>query len=215
MSLTHIEQARAEVNAVMADFPDLTYSGFWRKARGEKLESQRALMLTDDAVEQFINAKAWLGRQPKSRTINRAAPSSLLKRIAAHEAKFYGLPGDGYVSNGMLIAAAVATGFTVEPDPPNALLNLNSRALTDHHNQSMWCDPPSRYFQHPTKFLTRTMEARVIAARENERTRMLAEGLSPPEYHDLIERPMKLREIRRKEQEECSARSTEDWRQQP
>jgi hypothetical protein len=195
MSLTHIEQARAEINAVMAQFPDLCADGFLRgqpcKDRGE--------MLTDDTVEQFISAKAWLVRQPKSRTVTRAANSYTLKQIVKEEARFHGLSGGDYVSNGILIAAAVATGFTIEPDPPNARLNLSSRALTDHHTQSRY-HPPSRYYPHPSARQTRAMEDRVIAAREHERTRMLAEGRSPPDYNDLIALMMVGRKIRQEEE---------------
>jgi hypothetical protein len=89
--------------------------------RRAKFAENRAGMLDDYAAAEFVRAVAYLSRFGRRKTINTKSGSYGLKHGAE---KFAG----GYVANGMLIAAALALGFSAKPThfgSPNAFFNIS------------------------------------------------------------------------------------------
>lgn len=81
----------------------------------------RAEMLGKHGVEEYIRAAEFLSKFGRRQSMNRRRTSYGLKHDAEREA------GD-YVANGMLIAAALALGFTAErthAGSPNAYFNIS------------------------------------------------------------------------------------------
>ena len=110
------------MGAVMAEYPDLTDFGFGVSAE-QTFDVERLKLTEDRSLSQFMRARQWLRKFPKTKTLNRRAGSSYgLKHVAAHSI--------GYVTNGVFIAAAAAEGFTIEriTDSPNAWFNISTRA---------------------------------------------------------------------------------------
>jgi hypothetical protein len=110
---------------------NLTHFGYGvfgeRKTSAEerriKFAENRARMLDDYSVDEFICAVAFLSRYGRRKTINRKSSSYGLK----HDAERH---GNHYVANGMLIAAALALGFSAQPThpgSPNAWFNISSK----------------------------------------------------------------------------------------
>jgi hypothetical protein len=90
-------------------------------------------MVTADAIAQFRRAHAWLGRQPRTKNVNRSAGISYGLK---HEIEAEG----AYVSNGIFIAAAIACGFRVDQSGFNSLnawLNISQLRLTNPNLQVM------------------------------------------------------------------------------
>ncbi|PYF01813.1 hypothetical protein BJ122_11736 [Rhodopseudomonas faecalis] len=123
--------AKSGIRHAMALEPTLTHFGYGifrdrsqsPEVRKAKFAENRAAMLEEYAVEEFIRAVDYLSRFGKRKTINRNSNSYGLKHQAERFAK-------GYVANGMLIAAGLALGYTVRPtDPgsPNAFFNITSK----------------------------------------------------------------------------------------
>jgi len=73
-------------------------------------------------VRQFELCLEFLSQCGKSRKINRRRSSYGLKRYVEEH---FGQ----YVSNGAFIAAALYLNFAIEPDGPNACLNISERSL--------------------------------------------------------------------------------------
>jgi len=123
----------AEIRIAVEQFPELTDFGFGvfdgkklsPEARRAELQRNRDLMFLPRSIQQFSAAKAWLQRQLRTKNVNKSAGSSYgLKHVAEKEI--------GYVTNGIFIAAAIATGFTIQRanDGPNAWLNISKRSRT-------------------------------------------------------------------------------------
>jgi len=123
----------ANMRAVMASYPQLADFGFgiYQGYRGKPLEERltiferdRATLLDDRSLAQFMGARQWLRQFTKTKAVNPRAGSSYgLKHVAEADI--------GYVTNGVFIAAAAAEGFIVKrcrPDSPNAWFNISSRA---------------------------------------------------------------------------------------
>lgn len=113
------EEAEKAVGIIMREWPDLTCWGFshpnadgFAKARAE---------LQSDGISYFIRAVEWLRHIPRRKTVNLG--SYWLK----HQAEWW---AEGYISNGVLIAAAIYLGFRVEciSGTPNALINVAGRS---------------------------------------------------------------------------------------
>jgi hypothetical protein len=111
--------------------PNLTHFGYGvfaeRKTPPEerlaRFNENRARMLDDYSVGEFIRAFDFLSRYGRRKTMNRKSTSYGLKHKAEK------LAGED-VSNGMLIAAALAMGFSAQPTDfgsPNAWFNISSK----------------------------------------------------------------------------------------
>src|SRR5690606_33807667 len=103
---------------------------FPRQTRMEDLAKFRSDMTAQGQVEEFLRAVEFLQAMPRTKKPNRRRSSYTWKDIAA---RWYSQrhPGDdSYISNGMLIAAALALGFKVEriDGGPNAWLNIPDSA---------------------------------------------------------------------------------------
>lgn len=99
-------QKALTLEQVLDKEPDLGFSGF--KEPFFTPEGDREDMLTERAHHQFERAVQWLIRQPRTKNVNpRAGTSYRLKHIAEADM-------NGYISNGMFIAAAIALGFEYE-----------------------------------------------------------------------------------------------------
>jgi hypothetical protein len=119
-----------QINRVIEQLPQLTDFGFG-VGGGHRIRppdevardfaTNRGLMFKPRSLEQFERACGWWGRQRRVQRIN---PGAGLKHRAAKSI--------GYVTNGMFIAAACASGFRVQriSTTPNAWFNL-SRKLAD------------------------------------------------------------------------------------
>lgn len=133
--------AAAEIRmaTVLEEWPDLGYSGFGvvnirhkdAADRAAELAAERRHLREPSALAAFIAARAWLARQPRRKTLNKMDTSYSLKHIAEREI--------GYLSNGVLIAAAIAERFAVGRvldhgmPTPNAYLNIATRAWAATH----------------------------------------------------------------------------------
>ena len=123
--------AQAGLRRAMDLAPELSGFGYRvTRDRGETPEEaearflkNRAEMLGEQGVDEFIRAAEFLSKFGRRKSMNRKRSSYGLKHDAEREA------GD-YVTNGMLIAAALALGFSAErthAGSPNAYFNISSR----------------------------------------------------------------------------------------
>jgi len=129
-----LADALAEVQRIVAQYPELTNFGFGvfdqhrlsPAERDEQFLRNRSAMFEERSLVEFLRARAWLQGQGKRQTINRWGTSYGLKHVAEHDI--------GYVTNGMFIAAAVSAGFAIERArrgwrlSPNAWMNISTRA---------------------------------------------------------------------------------------
>jgi len=122
------DEARLRIERVMSSCPALTTFGFGtfehQGAPGDTRDfmAQRKEMLSEQSCLQFCIAGAWLNQCGRIVDVNRSASSYALK----HEAERW---AGRYVSNGMLIAAAVHLGYSVRqcrPGSPNVYLNISA-----------------------------------------------------------------------------------------
>lgn len=140
--------ARSMLKPVLDQQSTLTERGFdsiWRggpeeqrKSRDERTEllaARRAETYRSAwAVDQFELSLIYLSRQERIKSANRKIGSYGLKHRAENLSRKFGLfthLGD-YVSNGMLLAAAYASGFSVTPDGGDSLngsLNISMRTV--------------------------------------------------------------------------------------
>lgn len=114
------------IEAVRAAHPALGIFGF-RYLTCETLETERADMLTDDAVEQFQAACDFIATAGTTKTWR--ARMGMNSYALKHRAERW---AGRYIANGMLIAAAVHMGVPWSRCPdasPNAYLGLRRRAL--------------------------------------------------------------------------------------
>jgi len=140
--------ARAMLRKVLVEHPELTLRGFdsiWqggrdelRKTKDERealfMERRREAYEGDWAADQFELALIFLSRQNRIKSLNRQMGSYGLKHRAENLSRTFGLFTHlgNYVSNGMLIAAAYATGFTVKRsafESYNAYLNISMQTV--------------------------------------------------------------------------------------
>jgi hypothetical protein len=130
-----IKAAAKQVARILAREPELGSFGFGvydasnkpPQQRAEELQRDRATMLDDYHLSQFIVAREWLAQFPKTKAPNKTGTSYGLKHVPEDEI--------GHVSNGVFIAAAIAAGFTVcrIGDGPNAWLNISTAAWRASH----------------------------------------------------------------------------------
>jgi hypothetical protein len=137
--------ARITVRKVLEAYPDLTQRGFddiWaRESEGDSFEERKALFaerrkeaLSNWAMDEFELAFIYLSKQEHRKTLNRDWSTYNLKHNAerlVREDKLFDHLGD-YVSNGMLIVAAIASGFEVKQisfRSPNGFLNISSKTI--------------------------------------------------------------------------------------
>jgi hypothetical protein len=132
--------AKSGIRRAMDLEPALTHFGYGvyrdRKQTPEerraKFAENRAKMLESFAADEFARAVAYLSQFGRRKTINMKSGSYGLKHGAE---RFAG----GYVANGMLIAAALALGFSARPthpDSPNAFFNISSRLIAASHHHA-------------------------------------------------------------------------------
>ncbi|MEH3101662.1 hypothetical protein [Sphingomonas adhaesiva] len=140
--------ARAMLRSVLDAYPDLTLRGFdsiWQgddRERAMPIPERQALLAErrregyddDWAADQFELAMIFLSRQRKIKTLNRKTGSYGLKHRAEGLSRHFGLFTHlgNYVANGMLIAAAYASGFTVRRigfHSYNAFINISMETV--------------------------------------------------------------------------------------
>ncbi|GAA0599212.1 hypothetical protein [Caenispirillum bisanense] len=130
-----LRQAVQAIEAIRQSVPDLGWHGFGggvfpRQTRTKDLAEFRSDMTAPGQVEEFRRAVEFLQAVSRTKKPNRRRSSYTWKDIAA---RWYAQrhPGeDSYISNGMLIAAALALGFQVIPidGGPNAWINIADSA---------------------------------------------------------------------------------------
>jgi hypothetical protein len=123
----------AAIQRVMDRDPDLATGGYGlpgdrsqpRAQREAEFRQDREEMLTPERIGQFIRARAYLEPFGKRQSLNTKVSSYGLKHRAENFHRERGV-NYSYVSNGMLIAAALDLGFRVKPTNINAFLNISS-----------------------------------------------------------------------------------------
>ena len=134
-----------QIRAVLAAQEQLTHFGFglydghrlsvaeWRVQFAEN----RASMLSDDGIAEFVRARDYLALLDTIKTTNRKHTSYGLKHAAERHHRrgaYADRTTDAYVSNGMLLAAAYHLGLRVSQvswNSPNAHLNVSSRSVKE------------------------------------------------------------------------------------
>ena len=120
------DQNRADLRAVLDKFTDLTKNGFdpWFPLSGPpdhqaEIVAGQAAFLEAGGVAEFGRARHWLTGRARGPRMNRRRSSHGFKYVASRAE-------GGYVSNGALIAAALADGFAVKRivASHNALLGI-------------------------------------------------------------------------------------------
>ena len=125
-----IKDSKLAIEKVMAEYPDLSSSGFGQPGEKE-FEKWREAMVDPEHVRHFELSAEWLRDKGRLRYVSTKNGSSYgLKHRASRDlAKKRDKSAEGhtYISNGMFIAAAVALGFKVKQcsrGNPNAFFNL-------------------------------------------------------------------------------------------
>jgi hypothetical protein len=153
----HLYRAAAQIAilGVLDALPKLHVNGIgfggpWRNADGSRQSprqryaeflERRENCLGRRATEAFLRSLALLVRIPRTKTIRSGTGSYRLKHIAENYVCAYpegGTLGPNYVPNGMLIAAAVHTGFRYKTDIDdlgydtlNATFNMSKTVIDD------------------------------------------------------------------------------------
>jgi len=118
---------RIEISRVMDDHPRLTTFGF--HPRGHPRLKDRSDMLSSKRVEEYRAARAFIEAMGTTKTVTTTSPSSYeTKHVAERWA-------GRYISNGMLLVAAVAMGLPIltSNGSPNAHIGLSRRALSQQY----------------------------------------------------------------------------------
>ena len=103
---------RRRLDALMAEQPTL--------------QAEREMIC--DSIEDVIWTVEWLRSNVEPiKTINRRHSSYGLKHLAE---KF---SPNGYLSNGVFIAAAMIVGYPFKVDPPNAMFGMSERSIKRLH----------------------------------------------------------------------------------
>lgn len=111
------------IEAVLADWPQLTYFGF-RSPDSDNYGPERAELLGDRAIAEIQFSCDWLR---SAKLTAKAGPKSPLSYWVKHVVER--VRGD-YVSNGSLIVAALLAGVSISrPEGPNARVAVNRRWL--------------------------------------------------------------------------------------
>lgn len=97
-----------------------------RTEREAEFRRDREDMLTPEGIGQFARTRTYLEPFGKRQTLNPKVSSYGLKHRAESFHRDRGVEYS-YVSNGMLIAAALDLGFKVKPEGINAFLNIASK----------------------------------------------------------------------------------------
>lgn len=127
--------AKAAVEAVMAEWPDLTFIGFFTPEfkelpadRESRKVDDRARMLTDNALEQFERCREYIAANLEvGPRVNPNVSSYGLKHRVE---RWYPEREGVYVSNGMFIAAMIDQGFRVgQIDGPNCFFNITPASM--------------------------------------------------------------------------------------
>jgi hypothetical protein len=121
------EAAKAKIFAVIKAEPQLTRKGFFKSYADPNRHPE---MLEPYSIEEFRTAWAWL--LLIDRTTSPRADSYTMKHRAEAWGRANGM--SPYVSNGMLIAAAIALSVAIKRDPrggPNATLALSDRSVRE------------------------------------------------------------------------------------
>lgn len=142
--------AKVAIRSVLERVPRLTSHGigltqYTRNPDGsretpyqhfERAQDSRKEFLNDYHVEEFLLSLAFVLRVKRIKTINPYSNSYWLKHIAENYACTYPdgrTLGRGYVSNGVLIAAAVHAGFNIRDryGSVNVTFNMSKPSLID------------------------------------------------------------------------------------
>ena len=129
---------RNAIEAVRAAYPSLGWHGFGLKNIPAATPKERAAtfhvfrreMTELGQMEEFRRACDFLATVRRSKNINRDLDSYGWKNVAERWCAKRHPGDDSYISNGMLIAAALALGFQVIPidGGPNGWINIADSA---------------------------------------------------------------------------------------
>jgi hypothetical protein len=127
-TVAELAAAAVEMDRVLVAEPELTDFGYGvfaqerktAEARQTEFAQHRETIRRPISLAQFIAARRWLSQWGKLKSLNQRGSSYGLKHVAEDEI--------GYVTNGVFIAAAIAEGFRVRREGPNALFNISSTA---------------------------------------------------------------------------------------
>lgn len=123
--------------------PQRKQDGRWEDYRDMniKFSEARAELVSDSAVEPFLASLAFFSRVTPTKTIREGTGSYWLKHIAENYSCTYPegeTLGPVYVANGILIAAALHSGFKMKAytddrgyDEPNVTFNMSKPCLVD------------------------------------------------------------------------------------
>jgi hypothetical protein len=109
---------------------ELCSNGFTNDAQKRAASWETRADLKQHLVQEVEGAIEWLKLCEQTETVSRRSTSYGLKHEAERWCREQGRPNGGYISNGALLMAAYALGFTVyrptkRPDFPNAFLNIS------------------------------------------------------------------------------------------
>jgi hypothetical protein len=124
---------REDIAAVIDRVPQLAYFGvglYESPITSEKLRQGREQLLESSAI--CTKVCEWLASIKRSKTINRERNSYGLKHMAEQEI------GE-YVSNGVLIAAAIHSGFAyrLDGDSPYMMFGMSERSLNEKESATL------------------------------------------------------------------------------
>jgi len=126
------KQERDAVKAVMDREPLLTVFGFGPvrdpalDSNSREFEENRKAMLGEDALKQFALCCEWLGHATRTKSVNPRFGTSYGIKHRVEQA------AGEYITNGMLICAAIHMGFKVRREDnsaPNAEFNIAIRSV--------------------------------------------------------------------------------------
>jgi hypothetical protein len=122
---------RNAIKTVMVKEPNLTHFGFEigsdpqrprsAEEHEERFRQNREAMLSPQAIGEFMRSIEFLSLAEKRPRINKTSSSYGLKHQAERLHRDRAIE---YISNGMLIAAAIHLGFDTRRDGPNAYFNI-------------------------------------------------------------------------------------------
>jgi hypothetical protein len=143
-----------KISAIRYEYPALTRWGFWPAAQ-DGFEAARAEMTSQNAIEEFERACQFLTEHCE----RRQTCSNFSSYGWKHRAEIWFREVKGkrqYVSNGMLIAAAIANGLKIErfPRSPNCRISISKKS---------WIIPNSAAVPHSAAFSYRSYDAHARA----------------------------------------------------
>ena len=122
ITLVDIENAEQAIKVVANSEKELSYFGY-RHPDHKNFSANRAELFQQFTAEEFVRATVWLEDEVTNGRLVRARGSYTLKHEAEDATR-------GYISNGVLIAAAISLGLKVVrvPETPNAMISIAVRA---------------------------------------------------------------------------------------